>query len=127
MAIVSFRSGEAISAGNLVTLNGSGTIFKASALISNQASVVGVAIDSGASDALIRVDPDSYYSNFSGLTPGYLQYLSVTTSGAVVDYPTWATQLDSLPVSGAYLTQIGRAISSSGISIELNKPIYITK
>ena len=127
MALTSFQAGEAISAGNLVFLTSTGFIKKAIATVKEQASTIGVALDSGIAGDLIRVDTDTVYSNFSALTPGNLQYLSIVSSGGLVDYLNWQTQFNALTASGAFLTQLGRAITTSSMEIEINKPIYVIK
>jgi arabinogalactan endo-1,4-beta-galactosidase len=127
MALTSFQTDEAISAGNLVFLTSTGLIKKAIATVKEQASVIGVALDSGTTGNLIRVNTDAIYSNFSALTPGNVQYLSIASSGSLVDYPSWQTQLNALSASGAFLTQVGRAISTTSVEIEISKPIYVIK
>lgn len=124
MAITSFRAGEAISAGQAVYVSSAGLIFKASSLTQDQASVVGIAIDSGAAGDLLRVNSDAIYSEYSGLTPGDFQYLSITTSGQIVNYATWEAQLASVNIN-PYQEVIGRAITSSGVAVEIGKPRYI--
>lgn len=124
MAITSFRAGEAISAGQAIYVSSAGLAFKASSLTQDQASVAGIAIDSGAAGDLIRVNPDAIYDSYSGLTPGEAQYLSITTSGQVVNYATWAAQLATVGFN-PYQEVIGRAISSSGVSVELGRPLYV--
>lgn len=127
MALTSFQAGEAISAGNLVFLTSTGFIKKAIATVKEQASTIGVALDSGIAGDLIRVNTDTVYANFSALTPGNLQYLSIVSSGSLVDYSNWQTQFNALAASGAFLTQLGRAITTTSVEIEINKPIYIIK
>jgi hypothetical protein len=124
MAIASFRAGETIAAGNAVYVGGYGSIYKASALNTTQASVVGIAIDGGTAGSLIRVNTDGVYPNASGLVPGEYQYLSVTTSGALVTYPAWVAELATVTVDG-YLTNVGRATSTTQISVEPEPPRYI--
>lgn len=124
MAVTSFRAGEAISAGQAIYVSSAGLVFKASSVTQDQASVAGIAIDSGAAGDLIRVNSDAIYNSYSGLTPGETQYLSVTTSGQVVNYTTWATQLATVGFN-AYQEVIGRAVSSSGVAIELGQPLYV--
>jgi hypothetical protein len=124
MAIASFIAGEPISAGQAIYVSSAGLIYKASALTSDQASVAGIAIDAGAFGDLIRVNTDSLYTGYSGLTPGELQYLSITASGQLVNYTTWETQLSNSAID-AYLELVGRAVSTSGISVEISKPQYI--
>jgi hypothetical protein len=126
MAVTSFRAGAAISAGDVVCLV-NGLLEKSIGTSLNQAASVGVAIDSGAAGSLIRVNPDSIYTSSLTFVPGDIQYLSVATSGAIVDYPSWQTEFDALAVSGAYLTRVGRAITTSKIEVEIQKPVYIIK
>lgn len=124
MAIAGFRAGEAITAGEAVYVSSTGFIYKASALNITQACVVGIAMDSGVSDDLIRVNPDSLYTSYTGLTPGAYEYLSVATSGAVVDYATWSSEFAALS-GNAYLTQIGRAVTTSGVLVEIETPTLV--
>lgn len=125
MAVTSFKAGEAISAGDLVYLSSATLLYKASSLLFDQASVVGVALDSGTSGSLIRVNCDSVYASASGVTPGEYRYLSVLTSGQHIPYTTWSSELSSTAYEGAYLTNIGRATSTTSVEIEVNKPLYI--
>ena len=124
MAIASFRAGETIAAGDAVYVSSNSLIYKASALNITQASVGGIAIDGGSVGALIRVNTDSIYEGLSGLTPGEYQYLSVTTSGALVDYATWAAEFAT--VSGdAYITNVGRAASATQLEVEITPPSLV--
>lgn len=124
MAVTSFRAGEAISAGQAVYVSSVGLAFKASSVTQDQASVAGIAIDSGVTGDLIRITSDAIYNSYSGLIPGETQYLSVTTSGQVVNYTTWATQLATVGFN-PYQEVIGRAVSSSGVAVELGQPFYV--
>jgi len=124
MAIASFRAGETIAAGDAVYVGSNGLIYKASALNTTQASVGGIAIDGGATGTLIRVNADSLYEDLSGLTPGEYQYLSITTSGALVDYAAWSAELASVSVD-AYITNVGRATSSTQLAVEINPPTLV--
>jgi hypothetical protein len=127
MAITSFTTTDAISQGNAVYLTSSGFLGKAIATNFTQSAVVGLALNSANSSNLVSVAGDSVFISSLTLTPGTLQYLSISSSGSLVDYPTWQTQFNSLVASGAFLTSVGRAVSSSGISLEIEKPIYVTK
>jgi len=124
MAISSFRAGETIAAGNAVYIDSNSLIYKASALNTAQASVGGLAIDSGAAGDLIRVNTDSVYSSLTGLIPGEFQYLSVSTSGALVDYSTWATEFATLSAD-AYITTIGRAVTPTSLDIQISTPTLV--
>lgn len=126
MAVTSFKAGEAISAGNAVYLSSAGLIYKASAVLSNQAAAIGLALDSGAAGSLIRVDGDFLYTSASGLTPGEYRYVSILSSGINVSYSAWAAELASTAYDGAYLTILGRAVSTSGVEVELSRPLFVS-
>ena len=125
MALISFIAGENVTAGNVVYVNPSGVVFKASAVYSNQASLVGVALDSVSTGDLVRVNNDSLYSNFSNLTPGETRYLSVLTSGSLTSYSGFVNEIESTVLAGAYLTTVGRVVTTSGVEIETDKPVFI--
>lgn len=125
MATTSFRAGESISAGQAVYVTASGFLHKASAGNFTQASVAGVAIDNGTSGSLVRVQSDAVYSSFSGLTPGDYRFLSILTSGQLVSYSSWAAELNSTVLSGAYLTNIGRSVSMTSVDVEIQPPIFV--
>ena len=127
MAITSFQAGEAISAGNAVVVSNSGVLLKGLATSQAQSSLVGIALDTASTGNLVRVCSDSVYTGSSSFLPGVVQYLSPTASGVLIDYPTWVSQLTSLPTSGAFLTRVGRAISTTNLEVEIEKPIYVTK
>lgn len=126
MALTSFKAGEAISAGDSVYLSSTGFLYKASAVYKNQASAIGIAIDSGSAGSLIRVNTDFLYTSASGLTPGEYRYVSVLVSGANVSYNTWVSDLAATAYEGAYLTTLGRVVTSSGVEVETSKPIFIS-
>jgi hypothetical protein len=126
MAIVSFRAGESISAGDAVFVSGSGFVYKAIATSFENASVVGVAIDGGSSDNLIRVNADSLYESSSTFVPGETQYLSLLTSG---DYSTYAVISSGLALTsypGVYLSQVGKAVTTSKLEVETSVPVFLT-
>ena len=124
MAIASFLAGESISAGQAIYVASNGLIFKASSFTQDQASVAGLAIDSGDFGDLVRVNIDSVSSQLTGLSPGQTQYLSVITSGQLVDYATWQSEYESVGFD-PYQTVVGRAVSTSGVSVEIRRPIYV--
>lgn len=124
MAIASFRAGETIAASDAVYVGSNSLIYKASALNTTQASVGGIAIDGGSVGALIRVNTDSIYEGLSGLTPGEHQYLSITTSGALVNYAAWAAEFETVSVD-AYVTNVGRAASTTQLEVEVTPPSLV--
>lgn len=124
MSLASFIAGEAISAGNAVYVGSTGLLYKANALNQTQASVVGVAIESGSSGSLVRVNTDHIYAGYTGLNPGEYRYLSILNSGQLVAYSGWAAELATISVD-AYLETVGRAVTTSGLEVEASTPLYV--
>jgi len=125
MAIASLPAGEAISAGDAVFVSSSGFLFKAAADTKDKASVAGLAIDGGSTGSLLRVNLDSLYTSTNTYTPAKELYLSVLTSGSYSDYATVEAELASTTYDGVFLTQIGTAVTSNKINIEISVPRFI--
>ena len=125
MSIASFRTGQAISAGDVLYVGASGFVYKASAAYRDQASVVGLSVDTAAAGSLVRVNTDAIYSNASGLTPGEIRYVSLLTSGLHVNYSGFVSEVRSTSYSGVYLAVVGKAVTTSGIEVEAGKPFFI--
>ena len=125
MAIISLTAGGAIAAGDVVTLDSAGLAHKATALSSDQATAVGIAIDTVSSGNLFRVNGDSVYPYFAGLTPGEDLYVSVT-SGQLANYPAWISGVVAGGYGYGYLSRVGRVVTTSGIEVELMPPIFIS-
>jgi hypothetical protein len=121
MAIASFRAGETISAGDAVYILPTGQIRKAIATNLTQASVGGIAIDSAAEGQLVRVNIDAVYNEYSDLTIGNLQYLSAKISGQVLEYDAFISGVSDIPID-PYITIIGRAVTTSGVAVEIVPP-----
>jgi hypothetical protein len=126
MALVSFRALTAITAGQPVTVGSSGTIFPSSAANLNNAKCIGIALDSASEQGLVRVDKDSIQYIFSGQTTGNIPYLSIISGTIQASYTDFQTELNSSALSSAYLVPLGRAVSSSGINIEIGRPVFVT-
>ena len=122
MTFAAFQAGEAISAGDAVYVSAGSFLFKGDGVTLTKAAIVGVAFEGGATGQLIRVNLDSVYNGFSGLTPGEYQYLSVTTPGALVDFDTWLSGVNTVNVN-PFLTRVGRAITTDAIEVEIARPI----
>jgi hypothetical protein len=127
MAIASFIAGEAISANDAVYLDSNSLLRKSIATSFTQASVVGVALNSGNTGTLVSVNTDSIQSGFTSLVPGDFQYVSAITSGSLVSYNSWAAQLSTTTLSGLFLSPIGRALTPTSVEIELTIPTHIIK
>ena len=125
MALFSFVAGETISLNDVVYVESNGLVYKANATTVPQATVAGVALESCAQGSLVRVNPDKLSATFSGLTPGDYAYLSLS-SGQITDYPTWISDLAGSSYVGAYLTIVGRVVSSSGVEVEPGRPLFVS-
>lgn len=125
MSIASFRTGQAISAGDVLYVGASGLAYKASAAYRDQASVVGLSIDTAAAGSLVRVNTDAIFIDGSGLTPGETRYLSLLTSGQHVTYSGFINELSSSILQGAYLEVVGRSVTTSGIEVEAGRPFFL--
>jgi len=124
-SLVSFRAGQNIAAGDAVTVNPSGLLYKASSISEQTARVVGLAINSGNAQDLVTVNKDSYFAGSSGLTPGEGVYLSVVSGALNPSYASWYNEIQSAPLSSAYITYLGRAATTSGFGVEISKPIFL--
>ena len=124
-SLVSFRAGQAIAAGDVVTINASGLLYKASAIAERTARVVGLAITAGDTNDLITVNKDSYFASSSGLTPGSSVYLSITSGVLSPSYSDWISEVQSTIATSVYITNLGRSITSSGLSVEISKPVFL--
>ena len=125
MAIASFIAGEAISAGDAVFTTNTGKIYRGSSVYLDQAAIVGIALESGLAGYPVRVDCDQIYVGYSGLTPGEASYVSLFGSGQLVNYAVWVSGLAETSLSQAFLSRVGSAVTSSGLSIEREVPIFI--
>lgn len=125
MALVSFIASENINQGDVVTINPSGLLYKASATEERNARVVGIANNTGQANDLIFVTKDSYFASSSGLAPGSSVYLSVVSGSLNTSYTAWLDEVFSTTLTTAYLTNVGRAVTSSGVSVEVAKPVLI--
>lgn len=124
MAIASLIASENISAGNAVYVTSAGLAAKADALTEAKASVAGIAVDTVSTGGIVRINVDGVYSGYSGLTPGEFRFLSITTAGSLISYDEFAAELATI-TPDAYLTNVGRVITSTTISIEIIPPQLI--
>lgn len=125
MARFYLSAGGSISANDFVFVNSAGLAFKSCALTQAQATTVGVALSSASAGSLFQVESDSVVATFSGLTPGSMQYVAVS-SGSIAEYPVWINSVVSGGYVGAYLSPVGRAVTTSGIEIERGLPTFIS-
>ena len=125
MARITLVAGGAVSSNDFVYIDPVGFAHRASALTQPQATVIGVALTSAATGATFTVETDALIPTFSGLTPGDMQYLTVT-SGVVADFSSALGSVVTAGLDGGYLTPVGRAITSSGIEIERGFPTFVS-
>lgn len=125
MALVSFIASENINKGDVVTINPSGLLYKASAIEERNARVVGIATNTGQANELISVNKDSYSASSSGLTPGSPVYLSVVSGSLNTSYADWLDEAFSTTLTTAFVTSVGRAVTSSGVNVEVAKSVLV--
>lgn len=124
MTIARFTSASVVAPGDAVFVTAGGLADKAIARNQLQASVMGVAMESGYTGSLVTVNLDAVAVNYANLVPGAALYLSPSVSGRLVAYSGWAQEFAS--ISGdAYLTFVGRCVSTSGLSVEISPPRLI--
>lgn len=125
MATVTIPAGEAISIGQAVAVLSDGLAYPASAASLATSKVVGVASTANSAGFPVQIETDGVFPNYpTSLTPGDLLFLSVT-SGTISNYIDFYTSASSYPASGVYLVHLGRAVSSSDMSIEIENPTLI--
>lgn len=106
---ISLTAGEALTAGDYVTIDGAGEVVRASAA-SGGNSAVGYVKDSVTSGSSVTVYFEGTNDAVSGLTPGATYFLSDTTPGGVTTtIPTDA---------GEIVQKIGIAISATALTFE---------
>jgi len=125
MSLSSLTAGQSISAGDVVFVSASGLVYKACANTLETGRPVGIALDSATVGQLSRVNTDFIYPNASGLTPGEYQYLSTTVSGTYVNYSNWLSEAQTVISGSVYLTQIGRATSTTKLEVEIEQPVVL--
>ena len=125
MSLSSLTAGQSISAGDVVFVSASGLVYKACANTLETGRPVGIALDSATVGQVSRVNTDFIYPNASGLTPGEYQYLSTTVSGTYVNYSNWLSEAQTVISGSVYLTQIGRATSTTKLEVEIEQPVVL--
>tara|TARA_R100000951_G_scaffold4057_2_gene5063 strand:- start:1198 stop:1677 length:480 start_codon:yes stop_codon:yes gene_type:complete len=124
MAIASLIASENISAGNAVYVTSTGQAALAKADTVTNASVLGIAVDTVSSGGILRINADGVYTGYSGLTPGDFRYLSVLTPGLLISFSEFAAELASVSID-AFLTNVGRVVTPTTLSIETMPPQLI--
>ena len=121
MSIASLIASENISAGNAVYVTSTGQAALAKADTVTKASVLGIAVDTVSSGAILRINADGIYTGYSGLTPGEFRYLSILTPGLLISFSEFAVELATVSLD-PFLTNVGRVITPTTLSIETMPP-----
>ncbi|OUW91448.1 MAG: hypothetical protein CBD94_01655 [Gammaproteobacteria bacterium TMED234] len=125
--LLSFRAGENIALGDAVAVDMSTSGYIRTARSSgdlDEANTIGVSVDDVSTGTLCRVVTDAQAVVYSGLIPGTRYFVSAS-GGKVVDYPTYVAGFDQLGASGAYLVELGTAISTGSLRICPQQPRYV--
>lgn len=126
--LLSFVAKEDISTGSSVAVLDSplGQIKNIDPLFFAESRSVGIAVDTVTSGGLCRVISRGEASFFNGLVPGQTYYAPV--SGTIpVTYSGFVDTFNTVTESGAYLCELGLAISPTTLSVNLNTPVFIQK
>ena len=86
--------------------------------------MAGVAVNGGSAGDLIRVNTDSIYTSSLTYTPAQKLYLSVLSSGTYDTYEVVASGLVATSYAGAYFTEIGTAVTTNKINVEVSLPRF---
>lgn len=105
---------EALAAGDFVYVRPDNQIAKAIATSAASLAMAFV-LQSFAAGAAVTAYLDTKNTALSGLTPGATYFLSATTAGQITTTPVTA--------SGAYLQNLGRAVSAAMLTVEIQPGI----
>jgi hypothetical protein len=126
MANLTFTAGEPIYRGNVVAVSsGNGAVYKVSSSNFLCNSIVGFAAADASTGSLVQVNNDKIVNTLSGLTPGSTAYVSYASGSVVSSYLGW---FNSIPIDATgtlYLTTVGRSVSSSGVSNQIEPPAAV--
>lgn len=125
MSFATFLAGETLSPGDPVALTSAGVVYKCCAVDPNTSTLVGVCLESGSVNGQVRVGLDNAGSVFSNLTIGAQYYVGLSSGTLISGYDNFLDALGNTGYSSANLNYIGRAITTSRISIERAFPLTI--
>lgn len=109
-------AGEALTAGDLVYINSSGNVARASANAGGN-DAMGFVLTSVSNAAQALVYLEGRNTSLSGLTVGARYYLSDTTPGGITDTPVTG--------SGKRHQYVGKAITTTSLSFEADDGILL--
>ena len=125
--LLSFLAGESINTGDAVAVDTSTSGYIVQTRVSGDldaANTIGVSMDTVSAGALCRVVTDAQAPAFSSLTPGTRYFVSAS-GGKLVDYNVFATEFSQLGISGAYLVELGTAISANSLRVTPQEPKFV--
>jgi hypothetical protein len=126
MSRVTFIAGENINKGDAIALGSGYSIArKASATSSLYNSVIGFATHGAAAGSAVLVNRDTIFTSLSGLTPGQTSYVSYASGSVVSSYDGWYNSIPITSSGTVYLTSVGRNLSSSGISNQIEPAVAV--
>lgn len=126
--LLSFIANEPVQQGAAVAVLDFplGRISNIDPLFFADARSVGIAVDTVASGGLCRVISRGEANFFTGLEVGSTYYAPLSGTSPVV-YDEFVNVFNTLAASGAYLCTLGRAISSTTLTINLDTPVLVQK
>ena len=126
--LLSFVANEFIQQGSAVAVLDTplGRIRNIDPLFFADSRAVGVSVDTIASGGLCRVISKGEASFFTSLNPGQTYFAPLSGTAPVV-YSDFVNVFTSIEASGVYLCSLGKAISPSTLSINLETPVLIQK
>lgn len=127
MAQVTLIAGQAISRGAFVRINPSGLLINACADYVNNARPIGVALNAANAAFPVTVETDGRFDQYTGLTIGEQTYLSLTSGQMYGTYSDFETALSATTLSGAYAVEVGRAVSTDEITIEISQQTFVRR
>lgn len=126
--LLSFIANEAIQTGSPVAVLDTplGRIRNIDPLSFATARSVGIAVDTVPSGGLCRVISKGQANFFTGLQPGKTYYAPLSGTAPVV-YSGFVDVFNVITPSGAYLCNLGKAITTTTLSVNLETPIFVQK
>jgi hypothetical protein len=125
MSFATFLAGETLDPGTPVALTSDGIIYKCCAVDPNTSTFLGVCLESGTANNLVRVGVDNAGNLYNNLTIGESYYVGIVSGTLVSGYVNFVTELASTAFPSAVLNFVGRAITSTRISVETKSPLVI--
>ena len=125
MSFATFLAGETLSPGDPVALTSAGVVYRCCAVDPNTDTLVGVCLESGSVNGQVRVGLDNAGSVFSNLTVGAQYYVGLTSGTLISGYDNFLNALENTGFVSATLNYVGRAITTSRISVERSFPLII--